>query len=297
MTPKPRNTSGQFGTKEGSQVAESPEGKPPEKPPDAYRFKRKLNVFGKDEDVDLDEEGLTRELQIKRALEKKVGDYKGGYEKAQRLIELAKADPDAFLAEVGSNPEEWARKKLATAAKLGAMTEEERELHELREYRQSIEARDAKRTEDEKANATKQKRQAITERNQKVYIEALQSAPDLPQSYEGLEMLIDAAEYLTEHGIAVNDPKELVTEARKRDQARVERSFRGLDGKGLIQRLGKVRVQQIMEAAVADWESTQNFEPAPGAPPAEPEKPAGAEREYIDEHEVTRRMRAAFNNK
>lgn len=290
---KPRNNSGQFAPKEGAVGATPPEtpedgGKPPEAK-EPFRFKKKLKVYGKEEEVDLDEEGLTRELQVSRAQAKKLSQFQATASKAAEILELAEKDPEALLRALGKDPDAYARQKLAREARLGAMTPEERELHELREYKTQQELVAKQREEEGKKVARDQKVEALAKRNEERYMGILQRS-GLPQNAESLLMLVEAAERAPE-GIEYSE-QEIITEAKRRDSERFERSLNGLTGKQLLERLGEKRVQLVLEAAVEKFTASQNFDaPAPAAPPA---KEPALESEPLTEAEFNARMRALY---
>lgn len=295
--PRARNNAGQFLTKEGSQGVAPADGQSTETPAEAearkeaYRFKRSLKVFGKEEAVDLDEDGIARELQIKRALQKKVGEYEKGYTQAQKLVELAKADPDAFLRELGHDPEATARKRLAKQAALGAMSPEERELHELREFRQQAETRERERVESEKKARHEATTKRLVEENNNRFMKALESS-DLPKSYESLFHIAETARIALDDGIEYSDA-ELVKETARRLDTLTDRYLGTLSGEALAKRLGPKRVQSLIAAEVARFEASQSF--APQAPKAEPV--SETRDEYISPSEVNRRLREMRNAK
>lgn len=295
--PRPRNTSGQFLPKDGAGegAGEQPPGPgATEAQKEAYRLRRKLKVFGKEEEVDLDEDGIVRELQKKRALEKKFSDFEQARRRAERIIELAEKDPVGFLQELGKDPDALARQRVAEKARLEAMTEQERELHELRQWKKQQEEAAAKAKE----QAEKQKKEALkadlVKKNNERFIKALEKS-GLPKTYESLYFMAETARIALDDGIEYTD-EELAKETARRLDNLTERYLGSLDGPALTKKLGPKRVQAILEAAVAEFDAQQDV--GRSTPPAqESAPPATPEPEYIDEAEVQRRLRSIWNGR
>lgn len=287
-----RNNAGQFLAKEGAAgvvPAEAPAGAT-EAQKEAYRFKRSLKVFGKEETVDLDEDGITRELQIKRALEKKVGDYAKGHQQAQKILELAKSNPEAFLRELGHDPEAVYRKNLARQAALGAMSPEEREFLELKEFKQQAEAKEQQRLEQEKKAKHEASTQKLVEENNQRFMKALQGS-GLPQTYESLFHIAETARIALDDGIEYTDA-ELVQETSRRLDTLTDRYLGSLEGEALAKKLGPKRVQSLIAAEVRRFEASQNFT----APPPVEEAPARDEGDgFLSSSDVNERLRRMRN--
>jgi hypothetical protein len=295
ITPKPapagtRAPDGRFLPKEGTVgVVKDDAPAELEKQKEEYRFKRKLKVFGTEEDVDLSEDDLAREVQQGRALRKKTKDVAELQARAQRIIELAGNDPEAFLKEAGKDPEEWARQKLANQAKLGAMTEEERQIHELQQKLSRYEQTEKQRTEAE-AKATREKRTTeLRGQNEAKYQAALEKA-DLGVSYETVYLMAETEKLALEDGIEMS-PDELAKETQHRLDRYTERYLGSLDGRALVKKLGKTRIASILQATLEDFQASQDFSAPAAKQPTSPVAPEEPEK-FIDETELNRRMKA-----
>jgi hypothetical protein len=286
-----RAPDGRFLPKEGTQgaVKEDPEAPPGEtKAEKEYRLKRKLKVYGKDEEVDYSEEDIVRELQKGRALQAKQKEWRDGQAKAQRLFELAQSNPEAFLRELGQDPDQWASKRLAQKAQLGAMTDEERALHEAKQKLAHYEAKEKQQAEEQQKTEKAQKQQALVANNSKKFMEGLEKV-GLPKSYETLYLMAETQKLAMDDGIEYT-PEELAKETEHRVDQFTERYLGSLDGKALAKKLGPKRVQSILEASLEEFQAGQDFA-APAAKSAPEPVRKTEEPEFIDEYEVSRRLR------
>ena len=283
-----RMADGRFATREGT-VGEVPgEAKAAEA---EWRFREKLKVYGEEEEVDLDRASVVRELQRKRMLEKKYGEFEGNDARARRLIELATSDPEGFLRETGKDPGAWARQKLAEEARQGAMTEEERAIHERDAKIAEYEAREKQRTEAETKAKGEARHQKMVADLRQTFTEALERSGE-PNSYEMMAELVQTAKLRLAPGSGLDDmtPDEMVAETKARIDGRVGKYLDSLDAEGLRKRFGKERIKAIIAAEIADFEKSQNFAPPPPSQAAEaPPKDKGP-REYLSGTDVSRRL-------
>lgn len=282
-----RTTGGQFLPKESTAGVAKPEEKQPGETKEEYRFRRKLKVFGKEEDLDMSEDDLGRELQELRMHRKKTKDSQDATTRAQRLIELATQDPESFLRETGKDPDEFARSRLTAAAQVAAMTEEERKIHELTQRAEALEAE--KKDRDTKAKEWKERhqKQQIIEQKKAVYKEALAALGE-GTDHQTIGIMAAAERAALERGVRL-DAQDLAKETLRTMGGMVEQYLGTLDGKGLVKKLGPKRIQAILEASISDFEASHGIATAaPTAPPAAPE-PNGPT--YLSEREIERRLK------
>ncbi len=284
-----RMNDGRFAPKEGNASAEAEEAPAEQKPPE-YRFKQKLKVYGKEEDVDYGEADLKRELQVKRALESKVGKYAEAHRKAEQIIALAKQDPKQFMKLMGHDVDHLSRSHLAEQAKQMAMTDEERMRHELQQENQALKSEKEQRIQQEKEVRAQQTQDRLVKQNVETYIPALEKS-GLPKTYESLEMLVATAkEAFDDHGIEYT-PDELASETKRRLNAKVATFLGNLSGSDLVRHLGPKVTKAILQHELEQFQSQQSFQAPPTSAPTMPSKEPEA-REYIDDAEIARRMRA-----
>lgn len=262
---------------------------PPEKEP--YRFKRKLKVYGEEQDVDFDEEELTRELQKGRAALRQASEFKKGREAAARILELAKQDPDAFLKETGRDPQEWARQRLAQLAKLETMSEHERQAFELSQEVERLRGELTARTEREQAAQKAALVERAKQQNVLRYREALKHM-DLPEEYESIYLMAETERLAVEDGQSYT-PEELAKETARRLDTYTERwlKARGKTGApALVASLKQMGLlEAVLESVVSEHLKTQGVAPAQKpAPPPPVVEPEGR----LTEREVNERLRA-----
>ncbi len=284
-----RMNDGRFAPKEGNAAAEVEETPAEPKPPE-WRFKEKLTVYGKDKEVDYSRDEVKRDLQIKHALESKVGKYAEVHRRAEQILKLAKDDPFEFLRANGHDPDTLSRKRLVEQAKLGAMTDEERRYHELEQEHNALKASNEQRAQQEKAHRAQQTQERLVQQNVETYIPALEKS-GLPKTYESLEMLVATAkEAFDDHGIEYT-PDELASETKRRLDAKVAGFLGKLSGSELVKHLGPKVTQAILQHELEQFQNSQSFQPPPASAPTMPSKEPEA-REYLDDAELMRRMRA-----
>lgn len=284
-----RTTDGRFLTKDGTAGVEKPAAEQqPGETKEEYRFRRKLKSYGKEEEVDYSEDDIARELQELRMHRKKSKDSQENTTRAQRIIELANSNPEAFLRETGQDPDEFARTRLTKFAQVAAMSEDERKIHELTQKAEALETKEKEREAKTKEWEQRYRKQQLIEKRKGVYKEAL-GGLDFETTHETIFLMAEAEGAAKARGIELT-PQELGQETVRRMGQFVEQYFAGLDGKGLAKRLGPKRVQAILEASISDFEASHGIASAPAPTPVSAPTPGGPE--YVDEKEIARRLKA-----
>jgi hypothetical protein len=283
-----RANDGRFLPRDGAVgVAGEPADGPPAEPPkESLRVRGRAKVYGKEEEYDYDEDGVRRLHQKARAYEAKQREHLEQSTRAQRILELAEADPDAFLRAIQKDPTEWARQRMAQEAQLAAMSEHERRAYDFEQENAHLKAELEKRLAAEKAQQRDANQQQLRERLEAQFIPALEKS-GLPKTHESLFLMAETWKLAKDNGIELS-PDEIASETEHRLSTFTERFLGSLDGPGLVKRLGPKRIQAILAATIAEHEKTLGMEPPRQAVQAAVEAPA----EPIDEREVNRRMRA-----
>lgn len=331
QTSAARNTSGQFAPKDGAsgkapvETKAPPDGtKPPaaetKGPPGetatekAWRLKAKLKRKGKEIDVDLDEEGVKRSLQVAWDLEEQRGEIAADKKRVQELIEGLKNRPRETLKSQGIDVDELLAAEALEREKLATMSEAEQ-----RAYRaeQELERFKTER-EQEKLTAAetlkKQQRQQVAQRNVVAYKSALK-ASGLPESPRLLNAMISTQELITSAGRPPLEPpqlaqaterrhllelKEVATAAMSSPEAAQRwapalREFAkvglsGLKGQPLIDALGKDLVLAVCEATLEGLgHQVPQRQPTEETPP-EPKPAGGAAMTEQEAREALRRL-------
>jgi hypothetical protein len=293
QTGAPRASDGKFLPRESNQT-HAPEGgepsktEPDSKPKEPYRFKKALKVFGQEKALDLDEDGLTRELQLLYSEREKRKREQGDVAKARRIIELATKDADGFYREVAQkDPTEYARERLAKEAQLAAMSEHERRAYELEQQLEQYKAKDAEREQERAAQEKAQRAEVAKQQLSATFLPALEKA-GLPKTYETLYLMAETAKLALDDGIEYT-ADELARETAARIDGYTDRYFAKLDGPGLAKRLGPHRLQALLDHVVTSHLESQEVVPARRQPaPVSDTKDEGP----IDSAEVDRRLRA-----
>ncbi len=284
----PRANDGRFLPKDGNASTDAP---PPGETAEekAYRFKRSLKVYGREEAVDLGEDDIARELQELRAMRKREKDARQHGTTAQRVLELAQKDPAAFLKEFGHDIRAMAKQDLLAEAQRQVMTPEELAIAERDEKIAKYEAAEKQRVESAKTERQKQMQAAQVKRNEELFLPAME-ASGLPKTHETLHAMAETALAALEDGIEYT-PQELARETQRRLDEKTGRYLGGLKGQALLTRLGPTLAAEVVRAYAAEFERTQTSA-ATTPPPERPAQSASDEREpYIDDAEVKRRMR------
>jgi hypothetical protein len=303
---KPRANDGRFLPKEGNVGVAPPE--PPEEGSDAakeaakeearkeaFRLKRKVKVYGEEQELDLDEDGAVREIARGRAALKKLAEATKFGEAGREVLKLAKENPEALFRSLGVDVEDWAKKRLATQAELAAMSPEERRAAEAEAQRDAYRAQ----LEQIAQAHQQQKREAELEQLRSAAIErysAALKAGGLPKTYTTLRLMNQLEKEAMEDGIEYS-PQELVADARQRIAEMSNQHLAGLDGPGLVEALGPERVKLILAASISQFEKAAGKIPGVQPPASRPPPPPEPEPAFIDEQELKRRMREIRNGK
>lgn len=254
-------------------------------------FRRKMKLYGKDvEKVYNTQDDLARDLQRGLASLEREKPRQEAFERANKLIELArnKDSLEEFIREAGHDPEEWALERIAKRAELGMLTPEQRENLELKEKLSSFEKKELAKAEQEKQAEETKYREGVSLKVRETVFKALEIA-GLPKTHETVFLLAETAKIAQADG-AEYTPEELAKETEHRLNTYTSRYLGGLKGEGLLRRLGPSVVEEVLAAAVSDWEAKQDL-PGPSAPTEPAPVQTDGRREYIDEAEVNRRLR------
>lgn len=285
--PATRDASGKFVSGD-SGTAKKPEATP-EKPPEPYRFKRKLKDGDREEEVDLDEEALAREVSIARAAKRRLGEMN------RRLEELAARE--AKLAErekqYGDNPEEYAAKVLAQKAQRGLMSPEERRIAELEEQLQGLQTKEQQREQERKQAEAEAQENERWKRREPQMLAAIQKHR-LPKDMSVLGFIGKVGEELG-RALDTDDPEPdmVVAEANERLGKFAEHYVLSLPVEALVAKLGPARMKALHEWTLSEWrkrsaaaDPVPQMEEKPPAPPA-PDEP----KRYLSQAEVDERLR------
>jgi hypothetical protein len=276
----PRGPNGKFAPRNGA--AEPAEGeRKAEKPPE-YRFKRKLNLYGKEEDVDLGEDDLAREVQIARAARLKLKELK---QREDKLAEFDKLPEALFDSE--DEALEFSKRFLAARARRELMPPEEARALEVDEReRRFLEEKQA--WEESRANE---------ERRARAVKQWEQIAPEIDSALEeaGLERTSKELEAVADIGLEFLDaklplsPKDLVKEFARREETGFRRRLGTLEPQRLRASLSDEQWAGLRKLMVDEYKAKHSgFEPKPKLAPSPPKDEP---RRYVSEAEFKKLMR------
>lgn len=274
------------------------EGEPEEPAP--YRFKRKLKDGDNEEEVDLSEDDLLREVQIARAAKRRLGELNKRLRemdaREQRLA-AAEKDPLAYLRERGADPEQLASQLLAQKAQRGLMSPEEQRIAELEETNAALEAK-WKRQEQEQLSAQQAALEAKQWEQEEPQFLAEMERVKMPRNMAVLGFMSKVGTELTETLGPGVPPAVVVAETNDRLSKFAEHYILSLPVEALVSKLGPERTKAIQKLLLDRWRASQaTFEPAPVVeskpPPEEPTKP----KEYLSEADVRKRLQQRYGAK
>ena len=144
---------------ETTETTESGEEQTPEQKAMVTALKKKFKLVVDGEEIEdevdwNDEEGLKKKLQMARAAEKRMSEAKAEKKKAMDIVRQWDTDPEGVLERMGARGREIAEKVLLKQIQDELMSPEERELRDLKKYKEMTEAEKKKATEE--AEAAKQ---------------------------------------------------------------------------------------------------------------------------------------------
>ena len=255
----PRNNSGQFSPKAGATGVVPQEGAAPTKgqqgdaPPSgpqtiadwqAQEFEVDLPDGRKEKVKWQSKAEAAREAAELRWLRKRNRDVA---EKEKRLQAFDSMSPEEKAQLLGFDVHEVARRKVLETAKQIDMTPEQRELEELRAFKQSQAEREAKAKEDRKAQEVQQQRLAAR-REAVAGLEKGLELSGLPKTHHTMALLAEIQQECTDQRLPPLPPDLLAAEANKRYNERGVEPLKKLQGKSLLERLGPDVVRAVLLA-------------------------------------------------
>lgn len=275
----PRSTDGRFSPKDGAvgvvkEGGETPEAAPTT-PAEKQRLKLALKFYGKEENWEGTEDDVKRELQLGRAERAKREKLEAQLKERAEFERLAKENPFEFLKRQGHDPDALMKERLRSLVDFETMSPEQQEAHQAKRKLAEVQAKLKEREEKEAAIRQEMKMTAIKQKRIAVYGEAIKAAGvDVSNKEEAYAMVTAMAQTerdacFDEEGRRIMEftPQELIQETLRRQNQQFERSIAKMDAKTLMKRLGPERIKGILEASIAEFESSQTS-PVPVTPRA-----------------------------
>jgi hypothetical protein len=254
----PRNNAGQFSPKAGATGVAPQEGSaptqggqqnaPPSGPttPEEWSFegeydgpdgqKRKVAYKSKAEAI-----RAAQELEYLRKRNRAVA------EREKQFAEFDRLAPEEKAKLLNYDAKEAARQEVIRAAKLIDLTPEQRELQELREYKQQ-QAREAEQRQQTEAQRQKQAQLAQMRQQAVAGLEKGLEVSGLPRTMHTMGLLAEIQQECADQGLPPLPPDLLAAEANKRYGERGIEPLKKLQGKSLLERLGPDVVRAVLMA-------------------------------------------------
>jgi hypothetical protein len=252
------------------------------------RLKLKLKVNGKDEDWEGTEEDLQRDMQKGRAYELTVKQERQVADKARRLLQLAKDNPEAMLAELGHDFDSLAEARLSKRAQDALKSPEQLAIEERDRKIQEYEAREAQRQEEAEAAAREHMDKQLWQEAEPQWMAALQ-AMDLDKDAWTLREMARVGKEA--HAIGYDlTPAQMAQEVRAKEEKRFTRYVANLSAERLVKKLGPAKMREILQFSVAQLQSQPAFS-KPSSTPAPRTERESSTPDYVSESEWRRRLR------
>ncbi len=255
---------------------------------EAYRFKRKLNVYGEEQDVDLGEDDIARELQIAAAARKKMKELAQREARVAEYDKIRKERPEA-LFETEDERLEFAKRTLAAAARRELMPPEERARMELEEERS--------RFSHEKQTWEQQRQQEQRDEQARRTWEKIAPEFETALTEAGLERSPKEMEAIADIGLEFVDaklplsPKDIVKEYLHREERGFKKRLSGVEPAKLRASLSDEQWAGLKKLMVSEYkEKHAGFQQRPREEPVHREKEE-AGRKFLSETEFKRLMR------
>jgi hypothetical protein len=251
-----RAPDGRFLPKEGTQgVAPKEAPQQPGETKEAYRLRTKVKVYGEERDVDLDEDGIKRELQLGYATKRQLSDALAKLKAREEADKLADENPEEFLRRKGRDLDEMAKRQLLAAIEQAAMSPEQRELAELRAQLEAQQTEKAQREEKEKGALKALHRKKFIEQRKQVYRAAMPTT-GLEPTHETLYLMAETEDLMRQDGIEVT-PESLASEVRRRVSGFTRNYLTALSPEALSRELGTETIQALLKHSIEQFERSQ----------------------------------------
>lgn len=287
-----RGADGKFVTAD-SGTARKPEGTD-EPPKEAYRFKRKLKDGDSEEEVDLDEEGIFREVSIARAAKRRLGEINRRLkemDEREAKLSAAEKDPLSYLRERGADPEAIASQLLAQKAQRGLMSPEEQRIAQLEGEKSALEQKWQKHEQEQATKQQTELEDAQWKQEEPQYLAEMERLR-MPKNMAVLGFMAKVGNELTESLGSGVPPAVVVAETNDRLGQFAEHYLLSLPVEALVAKLGPERTKAIQQLLLSRWRASQSaMDPAPTFEPKPPPPEPSGERKHLTEADVDARIR------
>lgn len=278
----------------------------------AERIRLKYKAAGKEQEVDKSHDELARDLQVLEGLKGERGSFMKERDAFNSDRDAFLKDPRGYLKKAGLSLSELAKAEAAEAAELAAMSPEARRIRELEEQVATHERTSKETAETQKVAASRAAHQKLVSETAQAFDAAIKLS-GLPRSGALLKTFAEVQEMAVHAGEPPLSPEQLVTAAERLTVSRLGETLKhavanegwrqrnaqplaelaklvmpSLDGKPLLDWLGKDLVTKVAKAALADMRNASRpivqEPPRPDAPPQQPQRrePQRSEWDFMD---------------
>lgn len=283
--------------------ADAPAVPPPGETAAEKRLRLKLKVNGQEQEREFTEAELVARLQKDEAAEERFKKARQAEQRAVRVLEAIRSNPEAAMRELGLDVDGMARARLAAMAREQMMSSEERERATLEQRASRAEAALKQREEADTQARQRSEADAAFQQAEALIKPALAQA-GLPVSSESIRAVALIGAQLEEMGLDVT-PEVLAAEVLREEEGRAERYLtalaperrapvltrlaQGMAPDALAAALGKEAVRALLQHEVQRARQGTGFQ-AP-APKQEAPVPAEERPRFLRPSEALRNLR------
>lgn len=229
--------------------------------------KMKLKVNGKD--VEMDEAEVIRRAQLASGADEKFREASDLRKQATQLVEALRANPLDVLGKLGVDVREFTESYLAKELQREMLSPEQRELQELREWRQQQQAQHEASQKEQMTRAQQQEMAKLQQRAAQEYdtkITEVLSQSNVPKTAYTVKRVAELLMGALQKGydLDVNTAVDMVREGYTTD---LQSMVGGLDGEPLVKFLGPELLKKLRKHDLAQLKA--KMQPAQAAVPQE----------------------------
>lgn len=216
-------------------------------PPEPKLYKVKID--GKE--LSLSEEEMIKHAQLGGAAQKRMQEAAAMRKQLENFANILKSDPEAALAQLGLNVEDFAEKVLEKKVNEMKKSPEQRERdkmqQELERYKRELESSQKQR---EQEVMEKLQNQAELEIQTQID-EALKNSPDLPGSPYVIKRIAEAMMFMVENGRPDVRVEDVLPIVKKRMHSELQEMFGKMPEDALENVLGKPNIDRLRKKRLA----------------------------------------------
>lgn len=252
----PAESSAPVESSEGQQQAEGQEAKPLT-PSQKERIKLKVDGEEIEEEIDWnDKESRIRDRQLSLAAKKRMGEAVAEKRKAFEIIKAFEENPESMLSRLGPKGREIAEKYLLAQIKDDMMSPQEKEMRELKAYKESKERETQESKQKEEMTAMEKREFHYAQEFQATIIDALK-ASKLPPTPDLVKRTAAIMSQNLKLGLSLT-PQELAIEVKTERMRDLKSLIGAADGEQLIEMFGPEMAKKIRQFDIKKLQEKQS---------------------------------------